>query len=137
MAEKKTPPKWFQKVTWNEAQLDLSEFGWGTVTLKDAPYRRAQRWVGTDEKEPGDTTPTAILFQGYVRCGSDGRFPPEGANVTKWKEFLDDPGTPNKVPFRIHTGITWFAKMEQLDDGTLDDEPNGERPKSEVDEAGN
>lgn len=119
---RKGPPDWFRSIDWKEANVDCEDLGYGSVTLKDAPYAVATRWWKSTERGKEDHRPTAMLLQAYVQAGTDTRIPPQGSNVTKWEEWLKDESTPNKLVYRLTQGIKWFTKSE--DDEEVENAPN-------------
>ena len=122
-AKKVDPPSWFTQDTWCTGTLDLSDFGLGTLALRDPPYGMVER-METAQDQHGASSSRGVgwMWKAYV-TGGDGtlaeEMPTENAAETKWDTFIRKVNS--KVLGRLTVAVMWMNRDDD-DSKTSDDE---------------
>lgn len=119
-------PRWYRRISMDEAEIDLTDFGWGIVRIADAPPNLTDRYSAMLQKYKNSNAVQvrAVGLQSYVvglETGpvEDPRYskvvkPPErGHDENRWIAWIGN--MTNRVVDRIEAGINVFLAEETFE----------------------
>jgi len=102
-------PIWYERINECEARVDLSDLGWGSFHIVDAPLSQLEAAQRTLKRSGDvfDVKAIAAFLRAYGGPDCEGKDWPERFSP-KWADFCAN--MPSRVADRITSGIFHFRK---------------------------